>query len=157
LSKQEKKEARKAGLVANFQFLDTLIQSKNFVIEATFLENKYGERIFVAPGLNFIRVDSTNGVLQTGSYNGMSSNGVGGVTVEGRVSRWRVVKNFKSLSYYIQFSVESNTGVYDVSITLTADNNAQATITGNTSGKLIYDGHLEAFNNSSVYKGRTSY
>jgi hypothetical protein len=157
LDRNEKKEIRKAQMQANFQILDSLLQRKSFVIEADVLENKYGDRIHVSPVLNFIRVDSTNAVLQTGSNTGFAYNGVGGVTAEGRINRWQVVKNFKSLSYYLRFTVETSIGVYDVSMTLTADNNVRATITGITPGMLVYDGHLEALNNSSVYKGQTNY
>jgi hypothetical protein len=157
LTRKEKKEARKAELMANFEALNNLLEHKSFVVAADMLENKYGDRIQVTSALNFIRVDSTNAVLQTGSNTGFAYNGVGGVTAEGRINGWQIVKNFKSLSYYIHFTVETNIGAYDVSMILSSDNNVRAEITGTTPGKLGYDGRIEPLNNSSVFKGQTSY
>jgi hypothetical protein len=154
LSRKEKKEARKAELLANFQALDTLIQKKTFVIEADYLENKYGERIIVPHLLNFIKVDSVTAVLQTGSNYGPGYNGVGGVTAEGRLENWKVVKNFKSLYYSVRFTVTTNIGIYDVFMDLGADTYARATITGLTNGELIYDGHIETVGNSAIFKGQ---
>jgi hypothetical protein len=153
LTKQEKKEARKAELQANFQILDSLIRNKSFVIVADFLQNEYGDRVFVPNEVNFIKVDSKDAVLQTGSYRGVGGNGVGGNTAEGSIENWNVSKNVKSLSYYIRFSMMSNIGIYDVSMNLSSDTNAYATITGLTKGKLIYEGHVETIGNSGIFKG----
>jgi hypothetical protein len=157
LDKKEKKEARKAEALANFELLNTLLINRNFVIKADALENKYGDRIDVQSGLNFIKVDSTNAVLQTGSGNGIGYNGVGGVTAEGRINNWDIVRNYKSLSYYLHFNVETNIGVYDVSMMLGSDNHVRATITGTTPGELVYDGHIESLYRSGIYKGQNSY
>lgn len=157
LNKQEQKEAKRDEMVANYQVIDTLLERKNFVLEADFLQNQYGSRISVPQYLNFIRVDSSKVVLQTGSYRNLGYNGVGGVTAEGRLERWNLVKNFKSLSYFLQFSVITNIGFYDVSMTINADNNVRARITGLTPGELIYEGHLQTIDNSAVFKGQNTF
>jgi hypothetical protein len=154
LTRKEKKEARRAELLTNFQILDTLLQNKTFVIIADYLENGYGDRIVVPNLLNFIKVDSKTAVLQTGSNYSMGYNGVGGATAEGTIDHWEVTKNFKSLSYTVRFSVVTNIGIYDVFLDLSSDTNARATITGLTMGRLIYDGHLETIGNSAIFKGQ---
>jgi hypothetical protein len=156
LTRQEQKEARRAELVANYQVLDNLLERKSFVLEADFLSNQYGNRIPVTSLLNFIKVDSSNVVLQTGSNNNLGYNGVGGVTAEGSINNWNIVKDFKHLSYNLRFSLVTNIGIYDVFITISADNRAQATITGLTRGKLIYDGRLETIANSRIFKGQNT-
>jgi hypothetical protein len=153
LTRKERKEARRAELLTNFRILDTLLQNKTFVINADYLENGYGDRVVVPDLLNFIKVDSKNAVLQTGSNYGMGYNGVGGVTAEGTIDHWEVTRNLKSLSYYVSFTVVTNIGIYDVFLDVSSDTNARATITGLTRGKLIYDGHLETIGNSSIFKG----
>ncbi len=153
LTKKEKKEARRAELLTNFQILDTLLRNKTFVIIADYLENGYGDRVIVPNWLNFIKVDSKNAVIQTGSNYGLGYNGVGGATAEGTIDHWEVIKNFKSLSYSVRFSVITNIGIYDVLLDLMSDTNARATITGLTNGRLIYDGHLETIGNSPIFKG----
>ena len=155
-NKQERKEAREMVRYANFHLLDSLLESKRFVLEADYLQNQYGDRIIVTPLLNFIKVNSSDIVLQTGTSIERGFNGVGGVTAEGRVGTYEVIRNLKNLSYYLKFTVLSNLGPYDVSITVNSDNRARATISGLSRGKLIYEGRLVTLENSRVYKGWNS-
>jgi hypothetical protein len=153
LSRQERKEARKAQMAANFNVLDSLLNEKSFVLEADYLQNGYGYRVPVVSGLNFIEVNNSYGILQTGSNFRMGYNGVGGVTAEGIIGKWEVSKDFKKMSYTMQFSLLTNIGHYDVFMTVSSDNHATATITGLGPGRLTWDGHLETINNSRVFKG----
>ncbi len=157
LSKQERKEERKAQLTANFQALDTLLTSKKFVLEADYLQNNYGARIQIPTSLNFIKVDTMNAILQTGYYYGLGYNGVGGVTAEGILNNWKLYKDPKHLSYNLRFSVNTNIGIYDVSMTVSADNYVRAIIDGLRPGELIYEGHLQTIENSPVFKGRQTF
>jgi hypothetical protein len=154
LSKQERKEARKAELNANFQALDTLIQNKAFVIEAQYLQNQRGMQVPVNSLLNFIKVDGKNVVLQTGSNFSQGFNDLGGITAQGQLQSWKVDKNVNHLSYTIRFSVTTQIGIYDVLLMVGADTNARATITGLSRGSLTYQGNIVAIYNSRIYKGR---
>ncbi len=153
LTRQERKEARKAELQANFAILDSLLEKRTFVLEADWLEDKYGDKVQVPSMVNFIMVNANAGVLQTGSNVAMGYNGVGGVTAEGSISKWEINKNFKSYSFIIRFAIHTDIGMYDVFMTVDADNHARATITGLWPGKLIYNGHLNTLNNTGVFKG----
>jgi hypothetical protein len=66
------------------------------------------------------------------------------------------VKNLKNHTFWLQFTVVTNIGIYDVAMTVYANRYAKATISGLSMGKLIYDGRIEALYNSRVYKGRNS-
>jgi hypothetical protein len=154
LSRQERKEARNAQSVANYYVLDTLLNSKTFVLEADFLQNKYGDRIPVSSNLNFIKVNNTDGILQTGSNYGIGNNGVGGVTAEGSIGSWEITKNPKKLYYLIRFNVLTSIGNYDIFMTVNSANQAEATISGLGPGKLTWEGHLEMNYNSKVFKGQ---
>jgi hypothetical protein len=156
LSRHELKEVRKAQMVLNFNYLDSLLNSKVFVLEADILRNKYGEIVNVVPTLNFIKVDVSHGVLQTGSNFSMGYNGVGGVTAEGSLGGWKISKNAKKLNYMLHFSLLTNLGNYDVSMTVSANNRAVATIRGLGPGELTWEGHLVAIDNSLVFKGRNT-
>lgn len=155
LTKSEKKEARKAGLYANFLAIDTLLQRKTFVLEAEFLHNRYGTEVPVTSTLNFIKVDSPDVVLQTGTNSAAYGyNGVGGVTAEGSISNWKVTKDLKHLNYTVTFSTTTDIGTYDVLLRIGADATAMATITGFSRGSLTYRGNLVALYNSRVFKGQ---
>ncbi len=156
LSRQELKEARKAQLAANFNILDSLLKAKSFVLEADFLQNQYGDRIVVTPVLNFIKVNNDDGILQTGNNLGLGFNGVGGVTAEGSIGGWKIFKDPKKMTYNVQFSLLTQIGNYDVTMMVTADNIATATITGLGPGRLTWDGHLATVDNSRVFKGRNT-
>jgi hypothetical protein len=156
LTRQEQKEAKRDKQFLNFQVLDTLLKNRSFVLEADFLENQYGYRKHVMSNINFIMVDSLKAVLQTGSNNNFGFNGVGGTTAEGNISGLKIVKNEKNLSFFLSFTVNSNIGIYDVSMNISCNNTATATITGLTRGKLVYDGRIQTLYNSGVYKGRNS-
>jgi len=156
LSKQERKAAKETLKAEQFMYLNTLLESKSFVLEADFLQNQYGDRINVTPLLNFIQVNKSDIVLQTGTNVNRGYNGVGGVTAQGTMSSFKIVKNLKSYSYLLKFTVLSNIGTYYVSMNISSDNRARAEITGLNRGKLIYNGRLVALNDSRIFKGWNS-
>ena len=156
LSREEKKEAKRDKDFYNFQVIDSMLLNKRFILEADFLENKYGDRSPVMSNVNFILVDSLRAVLQTGSNSLYGSNGVGGATAEGTVSRLKITKNLKNLSFTIWFTITSQIGIYDVAMTINSDKQARATISGTTPGKLTYVGRVVEINNSGVFKGMNS-
>jgi len=157
LDRKEKKEVRKAQLTANFYALDTLLKARSFVLEADFLQNNYGDRVPVSSNLNFIMVNKSNGVLQTGSNMSIGYNGVGGVTAEGNIGSWELNRDAKRLYHTLRFSLLSNIGHYDVFLTVNADNNASAIITGLGRGSLTWNGRIKTLNGSRVFKGQTTY
>jgi len=153
LTREEKKEAERAQQYLNFQALDSLLRNKCFVLEADWLENGYGVRRHVMSDINFIMVNSQKAVIQTGSVSSIGWNGVGGSTAEGNISGMKIERNEKKLAFFLRFTVVSNLGYYDVAMTVYSNNDARATISGLTPGKLVYDGKIEALYNSRVYKG----
>lgn len=155
--KKSRKEIRKAEMTANYHVLDSLLHFGRYVLEADFLQNKYGSRISVPSSLNFIRVDGPKGVLQTGSDTRQGYNGVGGVTAEGTISNYKINSDPKNLNYTVTFNLISNLGTFDILLKVSADNNATATISGTTSGRLTWDGHLVNFDNTRVFKGYNTY
>ncbi len=157
LSRQELKEVKKAQLEANFWALDSLLKAKSFVLEADFLQNQYGDMVNVTPMLNFIKVNETNGILQTGSNSGIGYNNVGGVTAEGAIGKYEIYKDQKRMNFTLQFSLLTNIGHYDVIMTVMANASARATISGLGPGKLTWDGHLETIENSRIFKGQDTF
>ncbi len=156
LSRKEQKDAKRDKAYYNFQVLDTMIQNRNFILEADYLENEFGNRRPVLSNVNFIKIDSTEAVLQTGNSTGMGFNGVGGATAQGTIQGLKIDKNLKNLSFYLRFTVMTNIGIYDVTMTVYSDRYARATITGLTPGKLVYVGRIENSDTSGFYKGHNS-
>jgi hypothetical protein len=154
LTRQEQKEVRKAQREASFYMLDSVLNDRSFVLKADYLRNKDGVNIPVISGLNFIMVDKSEGVLQTGESSGAGTNGVGGVTAEGTINRWEVKGDKKNLTYTVRFSLISNLGNFDVVMFVGADRHATATITGLGSGRLTWSGYIDSIRNSKIFKGQ---
>lgn len=154
--RKERKEVRKAEKNQNYFIIDSLLNAKSFVLEATSLQNKYGRRVPVNPTLNFIIIDNPNGVIQTGSDTRIGYNDVGGVTAEGSIGLWKVHKDPEKQVYTVSFNLFTQIGNFDVLLKVNSGNNASATISGVTSGKLTWHGHLSTVDNARIFKGRES-
>lgn len=155
--KEKKRAERKAETERNYRRTANLLDSMQFVLEANYLDNQRGYRIIVPTSLNFIKVDSSYAVLQIGRNTGMGSNGVGGTTAEGKLSRYQVNKNEKKKTFDVTMNIMTNLGSYDVLMNVNADGRARATISGIYPGKLIYEGDIVSLEETRTYQGRTSY
>lgn len=156
LLREERKKQQEAELAQMSVLIDRMVSSRQFVLEADYLSNQYGRRIMVSPTLNFIIVDSAQGILQTASISGMGgSNMMGGVTAEGRITQYEMTKSAKSGTYTIKMMIMTSIGMYDIFLNVSPDGMASATIGGNWGGKLNYHGRLVPLGVSRVYKGRS--
>lgn len=156
LTRQELKEVRKARMEASYIVLDSILDSKNFVLRADYLRDNWGVSIPVLSNLNFILVNEDGGVLQTGSPAGLGYNGVGGVTAKGMLGRWEKTSNSRNLTYTIRFNLVTNLGNYDVLMHVGANGNASATISGLGPGKLTWNGYLLPVEGSRIYEGQST-
>jgi hypothetical protein len=157
LTRKEKQEILKLERAKEDSILravtDVIITNKQFVLEADQLRDRYGNMAFVTSNINFIAVDSNVAVFQFGSAHTVGINGIGGVTVEGRITSFKAKKNEKNGSYYIQFNISSNLGMFDISMNVSGDGRASATVNAMSRGKLNYSGKLVSLQTSNVYKG----
>ena len=162
-TKEEKKAAKAAKKEQKLKadeeraaVIGASIEAKQFVLEANFLSDKYGQRAVVDPIINFIGIDDENAAFQFGNGSDMGYNGVGGVTVEGKVNNYKVSKNKKGM-YTIEFNISASFGNIFVVMTVSPTGAADATTSGNTSTKLNYIGNLVPISESRVYKGSRSF
>ena len=158
LSRQDRKEVRKAQMAANFNILDSLLNEKSFVLEADYLSNKYGVRVPVDRSINFVMVDSLDATLQVGSAYSAGYNGVGGQTINGRITKYDYNMTGRNKdTYSIRMVFLSPVGVYDITMMINPEGYADASLRGNWSGQLNYHGRLVPLGLSKVYKGQTRY
>ena len=130
-----------------------MVEYRRFVLEADRLRDKRGNTVNVPSTLNFIALDSINGVIQIGSNGYVGMNGVGGITVEGPVSNYQYTQNQKNKVYNVSYVVRSVTGTYDVRMTVYPEGRADATISSAWPGQVNYNGYLVPPGLSRVYKG----
>lgn len=155
--KETRKQEKKEQIQREYQITKSVLESKQFVLEARWLGNQYGERIPVTSNINFIMVDSSRAVIQVGSNSGLGSNGVGGITTDGQLTSWELNSNDKKNSFNLRMNITTNLGMYDVLMNISADGNATATLKGLRRGQLVYTGSIVPMADSYVYQGSKSY
>ena len=157
-TRKERKAAEKIMLTANFYAQDSLINIREFVLEADYLQGRLGRLTPVSSNINFVKVLGERGTLQTGSADAIGYNSLGGVTAEGNISNYKVTSNAKSLTHRITFDLmAAGLGTYNVVINVMADNTASATITNATSLRLTWRGELVALFNTNIFRGQDTY
>lgn len=150
-----KKEKRQLELEKQFQQTQALLDSRDFVLEADFLQDRYGNRVFVSSIINFIAIDSTEAVIQIGSNHSFGPNGLGGVTAKGKITNWELKTNEKNKSFRLTVNVMTNIGLYDVNFSISASGRATALLTGLRRGNLSFEGNLIPLQESYVFEGNS--
>jgi hypothetical protein len=155
LTKQERAEIRKTEEETMTRMVDSLIRNRKFVLEADFLSNQTGHRVVVNNLINFIIVDSGRVVIQTASTSGLGGyNGMGGITVRGRITGFEVKKTGRNKDvYYIRMLANTSVGPYDIFFNILPNSTTDATISGIRYGKLNYHGNIKPIEASRVFKG----
>jgi hypothetical protein len=155
LAKEKRKAEQEAVAEKQKEITALMLEYHRFVLEADYVAGKSGSRTPVNSTLNFVIVDSTKATLQLGSPWGLGINGVGGVTVDGNVTRYELNKkeNKKGVSYNLTLYIMSSIGTYDIQMWVSQSGRADATVRGNVSGQLTYSGNLVPLAQSRVYKG----
>lgn len=164
LSRQEKKELRKekrAARKAEREMYDRemhkiayqALKDLDFVLEANTLYGKRGKAIMVSDHLNFISVEKDKAVLQLAFMGYRGPNGLGGITLNGRVSN-KEYSTDKHGNQILNFNVMGAALSAEVRITLNAsDNTADAYVNANTSsGKIQFRGSLVPKADTRTYK-----
>lgn len=155
LRKAARKEEKRLEEERTMAITKHIIDARRFILIADYIGNNTGNRIPVSSNINFLKVDSSHCVIQIGYLNGIGYNGVGGVTAEGRISKFKITPNRKGDSYTMRFITNTMIGTYDIVLFVNAFGNADATITGITYGSLRYYGRIVPIENSNIYQGRS--
>ncbi len=130
-----------------------MIENKAFVLEADVLRDRKGNSVPVNSTINFISTNGDVAIFQFGSAHSVGYNGVGGITVEGKITKWEIKKREKSGAYYIRINITSISGFYDIAFNISATGMADATINTNSRHKLLYSGKAVPLLESRVYTG----
>lgn len=151
--KQAKKQEQKHKEKENFQKTKKLLESKAFVLETNYLQDKRGNRIMVNSTINFIKVNSETGVIQIGSDYRIGPNGVGGVTAKGQITKWELNQNKKKKYFNLTMHVMTSIGSYDIHMSIGSDGNARARLSGMKPITLIFDGEIVPLSQTGTYEG----
>ena len=157
LTKEEKKALQeKIDSIQHAEAVEA-INAKKFTLEADQVVFKYGQTAYVTSNTNFVSVDGEDAVVQVAFNIPVAGpNGLGGVTVDGKVSSYEM-RTDKKGTLYLSMNV-MGVGIsarLDISMPK-GTNNATVTITPNfNSNRLTLNGVILPAFKSSVFKGRS--
>jgi len=155
-AQEETKDTVNAGAAKEkqqFATMSQVLESKMFVLEARKVQNEYGNQYIVNNTLNFLMVDTTSSTIQIGSDSGLGPNGVGGITLKGKISNWEITKDESHGSFSIHLTVTTPESANEIFIDVSSFGNAKATVSGNKIRKFTYIGKLVSLKDSKVYVG----
>lgn len=157
LSRAERKALQQQ--IDSIQYEQAIVAMRDtaFTLEASYVVFKHGYRAFVHSHTNFVRVEKNKAIVQVAFNVPVAGpNGIGGVTVEGLVSDYRL-KYDKRGCAYLTFYVQGVGISAHLSISLPkGTNNASLTVMPNfNSRRLTFEGVVLPTEESFVVKGRS--
>ena len=149
------KEKKDSIAESQYQLNKYMLENRDFVLEANYLQDRRGNRRIVNSTINFVAIDSTTAIIQVGSDYRNGPNGVGGVTAKGKITRWVLTENKKQKSFNLSINVMTSIGFYDLFFSIGSWGESTARLTGLSAGELTFEGNVEPYSASRVYEGRS--
>lgn len=156
MTKAEKKEARQEELVKQKEAMLELILSRYYVLEASSAQSHYGDKVFLTPMTNFVSVNSDNATIQLAFEQLAGWNGIGGITLDGTITSYKVNEGKPGKSINVQMRVAGAGIASHQFITIEPSGDASLEIQGDKGQRIIFNGKIVPFDQSGVYKGMPS-
>jgi hypothetical protein len=163
LTKEEKKAMRNAKKEEDKRKREEALkdfgeyaENREWVVEAYLVFDKQGQSYQMDPSINFVSVVEEETIIQL-SFNGlMGWNGVGGVTLEGKIGKYEHSADGKSVNITMS-AMGSGLGIVDIFLSVTGDGNGRVTVSGNWGDRITFQGKFVSLEESSVFKGTPTY
>jgi len=149
------KEKKDSIAESQYQLIKYMLENRDLVLEANYLQYRRGNRRIVNSTINFVAIDSTTAIIQVGSDYRNGPNGVGGITAKGRITKWELTENKKQKSFNLSINVMTSIGIYDLFFSIGSWGNSTALLTGMSAGQLTFEGDVEPYSSSRVYEGQS--
>ena len=156
LSRKEKKELKKQEQIAQNQAILELLESKKWVIEAHTVFDRYNQSYQINPTINFVGVRDEEGALQLGFDGLIGWNGVGGVTIDGKITRYEIkqAKERANPSINIRFQGRGMSSA-TINVSVNSSGLATAKVNGDFGDRITFTGMIKSLEESTVYKAQS--
>lgn len=156
LSRKEKKELKKQQQIEQKKAILDLLSSKTWVIEAHTVFDRYNQSYQLNPTINFVGIKGEEGALQLGFDGLIGWNGVGGVTIDGKITKYEIKEGKENSSPTVNLRFQGR-GVGSAIINITVNSSGQATarVNGDFGDRITFSGMIKSLEESSVYKGQS--
>jgi hypothetical protein len=153
-AKKAKKEARLEESKNNTAILISMVESKIFVLEANMLYDRYGESYVLSSTINFVGFDGKNSTIQLAFQQIMGWNGVGGVTIDGKISKMEIIAKDDEIGFSINATVQNKGGgLVTMLFRVNSDGSARVDMSGSFGERLSFQGNIVSLDKTIVYKG----
>jgi len=155
--KQEQKSQNEAIMVRNTA---EALKSGRFVLKADQLRGRGGYMMNVNPTTNFVAVEGEEAYFQMASVSGVGFNGLGGVTLKGRITSFEMNQEKKHGSYTIMMNTVGNGGNLTIVLKVNETGEmASASVSSNHGNRIDLSGVLVPWTGTGaqIYKGRETY
>jgi len=128
-------------------------EKQTFVLEAQQVYNKMGEMFSLTSSINFVYINGEKAIIQLG-FNGIVGwNGVGGITIKGRISKYTVEKDNKNIPIYISLTIQGSEGFNDIKIWISTSGRGEAQVMDNRGNRIKFIGDIVSLEDTRVYIG----
>ena len=149
--KAEKKLEKERILKQNLDSIRSMVQSKTFALEVNMLRGRHST-INVLDANNFIKVNGDQVLIQTAFPHRFGFNGLGGITINGRITQYDIFEDDNNVRINMQVST-IELGHASLSITLNAPGNAWAYLRGNFGLQVSFNGQFAALDDTRQFEG----
>lgn len=159
LTRKEKKEIQKKENNEKLKMLYTLMEGRIWVIRANDVRSINGNSVNVSPDLNFVYATNTTGVVQLAFQEliGMGNNNVGGITIEGEITRYDL-KQFRD-NQQIECNVQINNvngGFVVLNISIMSTGSTTVMVSTDDGANFTFSGFIEKQGGDSIIKGSSA-
>ena len=136
-----RKEAKEAVIAANYKALGASLVKKKFSLEMEYILVGSGNSKKLNMMLNYIMVDSLKCYWQSDSQDIPTDLFRTVSKVEGSIDGWKLINNDKHKSYFLEFKMFTDNGLFYVTASIQSDK----TVTGNINGtrdRFTYSGRI---------------
>jgi len=143
---QTKKELKEEKAVKEYEVMKSLINSKEYVFDATWISTSRGRRINIAGGSNSITVkqDSTKAAMQFFGEVYSIRNSNEGVSFDNVMGNYKVEFNDKKRRITISFNVKNKSETYGILMSVSKTGYTYVDVFSNNKSNVTYDGNVSA-------------
>ncbi len=136
------------------------VRNGSWALEASNVTFDNGVTRFVTESTNFVSVNNGQGIVQTAfdNTNVSSPNGLGGITLEGRVNA-QEMRMDKEGNVYLSYAIQGSDISATVNVVITANSNqATATVSPNfNSRQMTMSGYIYPYGSAGIIEGNPGY
>jgi hypothetical protein len=136
-----KKDAKEAVLTANYKALGAALAKKKFSLEMEYILVGSGNSKKLNMMLNYIMVDSLKCYWQSESQDIHTDLFKTVSRVEGSINGWKLINDDKHKSYFLEFKMLTDNGLFYVTASIHSDKTVSGNING-TRDSFTYSGRI---------------